>query len=207
MKNNYVLMLLFVVKVFGQEITVKDSISKTNPILFIESFLGSGGGAKGGLFLISGTLNYQFNKKHLISARYVANSSFSNSYIETSPFTTFLTFAKTETQSEIGVLYGKRFINNNNSVSLSTGISFTGRNYYNEGKKIFDNYFGIPIEISVKWFKGKKTRFRAYYGFIPIGKKKVSFGRSVGIKLIGNFSRSGYIAFGFSYGFGWHKKY
>ena len=59
----------------------------------------------------------------------------------------------------------------------------------------------------VKWFKAEKSRFRAYYGLIPIGKRKISFGRSVGFKLTANIAKNNYVGLTFTYGFGWHKKY
>ena len=74
MKKTLVL-ILFGLKVFGQEYAVSDSINKTNPVVFIESCFGFGAGSRGGIFFIGGSLNCQFNKKDLITARYVSNIS------------------------------------------------------------------------------------------------------------------------------------
>ena len=97
----------------------------------------------------------------------------------------------------------------NFSVSISTGISYVETNYYQETEdyyeKVHEDYFGVPFEVNIKWFKSKKSRFRAYYGLIPIGKKKVAFGRSVGFKMIGNVGQNNYVGLAFTYGFGFIK--
>lgn len=115
-----------------------------------------------------------------------------------------------EVQYEYGFLYGKRWTYGNYSLSGSVGISHFNRFYYEniqDEEKLHETYFGVPFEFNLKFFKARKQRFRAYYGLIPIGKKKVSFGRSVGFKLTGNIAKHSNLGIGINYGFGWHKKY
>jgi len=202
------LVLLFFVclQAFGQEITEIDSVSKNNPILFSEAYFGGGGSDSGGLLILGLNLNYQFNKADLLTARYSGLAGGRNYYHLFFPF-----FVRGESREEFAFLYGKRWVDDNFSWSVSTGVSYTYREYHqkNEGyvEKLNEDYYGVPFEFSIKWFKGEKSRFRAYYGLIPIGKKKVSFGRSVGFKLIGNISKNNYAGVAFTYGFGWHKNY
>lgn len=204
-------LFLFSITVVSQEVVINDSIRRTNPVIFIESFAGFGGSNGNLIGSLGGSLNYQFNKKDLLTTRFISNASFGSSYIQTSPFTVIPFLVKTEKQQELALLYGKRFTFDNYSVSLSTGISIIRRDFFRENvtyfEEVTEEYYGVPFEINIKFFKSKKSRFRAYYGIIPIGKKRISFGRSVGLKIIGNASKSGYVGFGVTYGFGWHKKY
>ncbi|WP_035693843.1 hypothetical protein [Flavobacterium soli] len=205
-----VVLFFFCLQVLGQNNTANDSLVKTNPILFAEIFGGFGGGTYGGAWSWSLALNYQFNEKDLLTARYsgVAVGKRDNIVIG---FSAIPVFVRKESLEEYAVLYGKRWIDDGFSVSVSSGISFVNRNYYEEMEdryeKLNEDFFGVPIEVSLKWFKSKKSRFRAYYGIIPIGKKKVAFGRSFGFKLSGNMAKSSYFGIGISYGFGLHKNY
>jgi hypothetical protein len=205
-----ILLLFFGINVFGQEVIIKDSINKSNPILFSESFFGLGGSENGGIFLVGLNLNYQFRKNDLLTARYTLNTSFSRQQVILSPLITLIT-VKSEIVNEYALMYGKRYIFNNCSLSFSSGISYGDITFYknndNYDQEVVQYSIGVPFEINLKFFKGEKSRFRAYYGLIPIGKKKVSFGRSVGFKLIGNIVNNEYFGLAFTYGFGWHKKY
>lgn len=201
-----VVLLLFCLQMVGQETIKIDSITKSNLILFSEGYFGLAGSNRSGLGFAGLNVNYQFNKKDLITARYTGFAGGKSSWFLFLPF-----FVESESRHEFALLYGKRWINSGSSWSISSGASITNAIYYqnniNLNKNIDEVYFGVPLEINVKWFKANKSRFRAYYGLIPIGKKKVAFGRSVGFKLIGNFGKNNYVGLAFTYGFGFHKKY
>ena len=194
----------------AQEHVELDSIQKTNPIIFAESYVGIGGGSSFNFFGGLG-LNYQFGKTDLITFRTAAIIGTSREYAALSPIIILPFLAQREVQVEYGLLYGKRWTYGNYSLSGSAGISHFNRKYFGigqeENNKLYQNYFGVPFEFNIKFFKENKQRFRAYYGLIPIGKKKVSFGRSVGFKLTGNIAKHSNLGIGINYGFGWHKKY
>lgn len=199
-----ILLLFFVINAFGQEITSTDSIKKSNPIIFTEFlFGGSGGSSKG--FTFGGELNYQ-EKDNLFTYRYFNLSNSKTNWFFIIPF-----FENIETVTENAFLYGKRYVYSNYSLSYSAGISLLNKDYYSIGSSnnIIDNQksVGFPFEVNIKWYKPEKSRFRAYYGLIPIGKKKVSFGRSFGFKFYGDISKNTFIGLGITYGLGWHKNY
>lgn len=185
------------------------AIRKSNPILFSEGYLGYAGGSSNGFALGAG-LNYQFYKKDLLTLRVTAllGNRMRYAAAEVAPFPDFV---RQEVLEEYALLYGKRYIFDNFSLSFSGGISLTNRRFYEETTEFYqlnsDRMVGFPFEVNIKWFKSEKDRFRAYYGLIPIGKRKVSFGRSIGFKLIGNVSKTNYTGIGITYGFGFHKKY
>ena len=198
--------------VFGQKIVVSDSLQKTNPIVFYEFYGGIGGGTNGSMFFAGANLNYEFEKSNLTTLRYTGFASFEREYLYIGYFP-FPIFTREESVLEYAFLYGKRYTFDNKSLSFSAGISINDRTFYkyseelNYYNKFDDINIGLPVEFNIKWFKAEKKRFRAYYGLIPIGKKRVSFGRSIGFKIIGNFSKTTYLGIGLTYGFGWHKKY
>ena len=156
-------------------------------------------------------LNYQFGKTDLITFRTAAIIGTSREYAALSPVIILPFLVQREVQTEYGLLYGKRWTYGNYSLSGSAGVSHFNRKYFGIGKEtvdeLYENYFGVPFEFNIKFFKENKQRFRAYYGLMPIGKKKVSFGRSVGFKLTGNIAKHSNLGIGINYGFGWHKKY
>lgn len=206
-----IIVLFVCFNAFGQNDSTTDSIQKTNPVIFSEGYFGGSGSNNGGLLLLGYNLNYQFNDKDLLTARFSGLLGVYDNYVLASPLLILPFSTRKEAQVEYALLYGKRWVYNNLSFSVSTGISHVDRDYYKKENDYFENlsesYFGVPVELNIKWFKPVKKRFRAYYGLIPIGKRKVSFGRSVGFKLTGNFARNSNIGLAFTYGFGWHKKY
>lgn len=210
MRKTLLVFLYFVSsQISAQEHAKLDSIEKSNPIIFAESYGGIGGGSTFNFFGGLG-LNYQFSKTDLFTFRMAAIIGTSRVYAALSPVVILPFFAQREVQLEYGLLYGKRWTNGNYSLSVSAGISHFNRLYYEniqDEEKLHETYFGVPFEFNVKFFKARKQRFRAYYGLIPIGKKKVSFGRSVGFKLTGNIAKHSNLGIGITYGFGWHKKY
>jgi hypothetical protein len=109
---------------------------------------------------------------------------------------------------EFGLLYGYRWLFKGSSIALSGGVSL---NHYalklrNGNFEEISNQVGFPVEASVRFFKKRKRRFRAYYGLIPIG-RPTNFGRSLGFKLSANFAERGFFLIGFTYGLGVHKYY
>ncbi len=203
-------LFLLTFPVFAQ--VESDTISKTNPIIFTEGFAGIAGSDNGALWFSGVNLNYQFNRNDLVTAKFSFNQGLETRWVSVGPFVGFPLLEERETQFEYGVLYGKRWINKGFSYGVSAGVSYVDREYFDlNDENVYqlyqDNYFGVAYELNIKWFKKEKKRFRAFYGIIPVTQRKVAFGRSVGFKLVGNFSRNNYIGLGFSYGFGWHKKY
>jgi hypothetical protein len=182
-----------------------------NPIIFGEGYVGLLGSELGGGVSVGGNLNWQFHKRDLLTARAAYFGGFSQNYVMLSPFTPFPIIKDRERVREYGVLYGKRYVFKGSSFSFSGGIAYYDRDFYKEQLNGYtfemENYFGFPFEFNYKIFKTKKQRFRAYYGIVPIGKRKVAFGRSIGLKLYGNFSRNTHIGLGLTYGFGTHKEY
>jgi hypothetical protein len=198
-KLKYLVILLFIsLSTFSQE--------KANPIIFVEFFGGYSGGSSQGW---TGGYNLNFEKnKNLFSVRFLGLANLKSDYIQTSPFTILPFFKTEETINEIAVLYGKRFIYDNKSLSFSVGIASLKREYLVDDESEFynrDNYAGFPFEFNLKWFHANKERYRIY-GLIPVG-KPISFGRSIGFKIVGNISKTNFIGLGISYGIGFHKVY
>lgn len=178
--------------------------SKSNPIVFLETFLGYAGGSSEG-FVGNVSINYQRNKDlltfritELTRHRYDGNVLI------------FPVYTEVESINEYALLYGKRYVSDNFSYSFSGGASIINRKYFSERVDNINyfNYqegFGFPFEFSIKWFNSQKERYRIYC-IVPVG-KPTSFSRSIGFKLIGNVSKTTFVGLGISYGFGWHKKY
>lgn len=190
----------------------QDSLStkKSPPILYGEILFGMGVFDNNGSFMCDVGLHYQ-KKKHLLSLKYTENYAFNFKAIPFTPFLVFLLPVDKGKNSEVSFLYGRRWIDKWASLNLSGGVSLNNfslkyQNSSNEIATMRDTYVGFPYEISIKFFKAKKRRFRAPYWLIPIGKAG-SFGRSVGLKIFGNFSKRNYVGFGCSWGFGFHRKY
>ncbi|MFA7445238.1 MAG: hypothetical protein WCY89_04775 [Flavobacteriaceae bacterium] len=187
----------------------KDIVVESNSIIFGEMYVGVGG-SNNLTTAIGVNLNFQFNKDDLLTARFSSAYGAKTSYLLLFPYSLLL-LRRSETVLEYGVLYGKRYVFKSSSFSFSGGIAYYNRDFYQkrEGGYTFEheNYFGFPFELNYKLFKGRKKRFRAYYGLIPVGKEKVAFGRSIGFKLYGDISRNSHFGFGITYGFGTHKDY
>lgn len=210
----YYLLIISNYAIYAQNEVIIDSISKSNPIIFPEIYFGIGSLENNYGWIVGGNLNYQFYKTDLITARVNFNSGpkASNTLLLSSGLYPLSEYGEIqEEQIEGALLYGKRWINRGVSFSISGGVSYVYRQYPKEQSNYFikdtQEFIGFPIELNVKFFKKEKRPFRAYYGIIPTGKRKVSFGRAVGFKIIGNFGKSDYLAFGMTYGLGWHKKY
>jgi hypothetical protein len=185
-------------------------VKKDNPIFFYEGYVGFGGGKSAG-YTIGATVNYQFFKTDLLTVRIATFLSYTTEAAYLAPIIVFPVFERSEQITEYGLLYGKRWIAGGTSFSISAGVSVINHEYL---QKINDDYFyreqnlmGIPFEMNVKFFKSQKRRLRLYYGIIPVTKKRVAFGRSIGFKFAGNIGKANYTSLGISYGFGVHKKY
>ena len=206
-------LLLFIVFLVNS-LSAQDSLkvkTKSNPIAFYDVYLGFGGSRSSG-WIIGGTINYQFLKHDLVTARVGAYLGYTSEPVLVAPTVAFPIFIRDERIVDYGILYGKRWIINGTSYSVSGGISYVDREHLEpldeeHYHQVEENSIGFPFELNIKWFKKEKKVFRAYYGLIPIGRKKISFGRSVGFKFVGNISKTTYTGFAISYGFGWHKKY
>lgn len=180
------------------------SQEKTNPIIFTEFMLGYAGGSSQGL--ASGiNLNYQTDN-HLLTLRYNNVTEFKTDFFLYIPIASHTI----EQVDDIGLLYGRRKIQDNFSYSYSAGIALVKkRELISEENDNFvyekDQAVGVPFEFSIKWFNREKERYRIYC-LIPVG-KPISFSRSIGFKFFGNVSKTTYMGLGLTYGFGWHKNY
>ena len=138
MKFKAVLLLfLFHLNSFGQDSIVSKIRNKSNPILFSEFYFGGAGSDNGGLWLLGYNLNYQFNDKDFLTARFSGLLGIYDNYTLLAP-TLILPFSdRKETQQEYALLYGKRWVKENVSFSISSGVSHTDRVYY----KSVDEYY------------------------------------------------------------------
>lgn len=177
---------------------------KTNPIVFTEFLVGYAGGSSQGL--ASGiNLNFQKNN-HLFTARYLNVTEFRVDWLIIIPTAS----TTIEQVHDVGLLYGRRKIHNNFSLSYSAGISYVNsRKLISEENNDLvynrDENVGLPFEMNIKWFNSEKKRYRIYY-IVPVG-KPTSFSRSIGFKFFGTVSKTTFVGLGLNYGFGWHKNY
>ena len=191
---------------FSQE---NQSVKGENPIVFIDGIFGFASGSADGLAL-GYSINYQF-KGNLLTFRnsYLASKNKNrNKSVSNSLF--FPAYIQGNSFMEYALLYGRRLIFDGSSLSFSAGISTNNAVYRNkleeERTRFSKNYFAIPYEISFKFFKRDKSRYRVLYGLIPIG-QPTSLSRSFGIKLFGSLGKESYLGLGLNFGIGWHKHY
>jgi len=180
---------------------------QSNPIIYVDGIFGyAGGHAKG--WTVGGSFNIQ-NKKDLFSFRVLSVNEIDTDNLASIAIILPLIF-ESNTSDEYAILYGRRFLFNDHSLSFSLGASTTHRQYKikldDKKLNLVDDYIGIPFEVTMRWFKPTKTRYRAVYGLVPVG-KPTGFGRSFAFKLFGSISERSFIGFGISVGFGFHKKY
>ena len=198
--------IIFFITFFTLNIYAQEEPSVNEPIIFGELILGGAGKINGyGGFLIGGEISYQF-KNNLISIRYLENTQLKREVLQLSPVTVFPIYNEQDNNKETSFLFGKRWIYNCSSVSISGGVSLnTYVSKINKKYTVTDYYLGFPFEINVKWFKPKKKKYRIYM-LIPVG-RPTSFGRNFGFKMVGNLSKNSFIGLALVYGFGIHKKY
>lgn len=184
--------------------------TKSNRIYFYEGYVGFGGAKTAG-WTAGVTLNYQFFRTDLLTARVSTFIGYESEVAMLGPVIGFPVFIREEKIADYGLLYGKRWIRGGVSFNVSAGVSFVRYDFLKEEDSNYiqkrKDFFGVPFELSLKFFKNIKRRLRLYYGIIPVTKQKVAFGRSIGFKLVGNLSGASYTGFAISYGFGCHKKY
>jgi hypothetical protein len=173
---------------------------KPNPVLYYEGLLGHSWGESGG-FSGGAQLNYQTNK-NLLTLRYNGTIKMRwESFFKPEPVREL---------EEFSFLYGFRYINGGISFSPSVGLSYNVFSRYLKDENLQEyteitRYLGVPYEINVKFFKGKKKPYHIY-SVIPVG-PPTAFGRSIGFKIFGNFSKTRYGGFGLTFGYGLHKVY
>ena len=195
----YLLVVLSNIYGFAQN----DSVPKTNPIIFAE--LNGGIARLDSKLAANGSISIHYqNQKNQFSLRFTETTVFNGSWV------IFIPVATRETiNSEYAFLYGRRWIDEGNSTSISLGISYN--RFQDELDDITDtygiqsNHIGLPFEANIKWFKSRKKRIRIY-GLLPVG-KPTGLGGSFGFKLSGNISKKSYVALGLTYSFGYHREY
>ena len=179
------------------------SQEKQNKIFFVEYLQGVSIYKSESLQSSGLEVNYQFNKD-LLSIRFI-NIDVEFKEGGSIGFGQPIFSEKTnEKLDELSLLYGKRLISKGHSYSVSVGVSY---NFYKtDFTQVVDgtitettndskNYFGLPFELNIKWFKKEK--------------KSPSFGHkiSIGLKLFGNISEKSYFGAGIVFGIGNHKNY
>jgi hypothetical protein len=180
---------------------------KSPPILFAEGYFGSSSGKAPGL-TAGVALNYQFHR-NLLTARYLANTDLQLGAVGVG-IILLPTIRERGNLEEFSFLYGRRWIAEGHSLSLSLGLSYNTytTKFRDPANNRFINesfYWGVPFEANVKWFKRSRERYRIY-GLIPVG-QPTGFGQSFGIKVFGNVSHRSFYGVGLVMGFGFHKKY
>lgn len=200
-KKNFI--SVFFLISFFQIMSQNDSIQKTNPIIYFE--------VSAGIARLNSNVTANVNfasifqkNKNLFTVRF-SESSVINGRL----FIFFPIVVQETINSEFAFLYGRRWLQDNSSTSLSLGVS------YNDFKDEFDlnadsysinsTHIGFPFEANIKWFKSRKKRVRIY-GLLPVG-KPTGLGGAFGFKLSGNISSKSYVSLGLVYSFGFHKQY
>lgn len=171
-----------------------------NPILYAEFYFGGALGYINGIIL-GGELNSQLNKT-LFTLRYSGVVDVERQYFLGIPF-----LAETGSIDEFSLLLGQRYIQEGYSTSFSLGPSYNITEIYNAETGNMDrtDSFGLSLEANIKLFKNEKEKYRILY-IIPVG-EPTGFGRSIGLKLSGNISKTSYLGLSIISGLGWHKIY
>ncbi|MBF4493012.1 hypothetical protein IR010_10700 [Flavobacterium sp. MR2016-29] len=190
------LVLLFSNSIQAQEVEDSAVKEKSNPIVYAEAFggfavvhtTGVAGGAE---------LNYQAGK-NLFSFRYT------NAVGYTKKEETYIipAFDKTEDNNEFALLFGRRWLKESHSYSISAGINYNSFELIKrdeEGNRYSRNkyFYGVPFEANYKWFYSKRRSNLVFNTMIP----------SVGIKLFGSIAKNTFVGVGITLGFGLHKEY
>ncbi|MFH6996105.1 hypothetical protein [Flavobacterium sp. FlaQc-48] len=197
------LILLLSGSIHAQQNNDVETTEKTNPILYGEIFGGLTGMKHFG-FSGGAELNYQY-KKSLFSLRYANVVGYISNDIN--PFFPLPTYYKSDDNSEYAVLYGRRWMSERRSFSVSAGISCNNldskRRIVDEAEETYtyirnyETFYGVPFEANYKWFYKRKKSKLVYNALIP----------SIGVKLLGNISKNSYIGVGVSIGFGFAREY
>jgi len=166
---------------------------KKNPIIYAEAFGGFSCmdyfGLAGG-----GEVNYQY-KKSLFTLRYLHLSGYKQK-------DSVFAFQNAQDNDEYALMYGRRWIKNSHSFSVSTGISsnnlkITSRDFENNRIYRYERYYAVPFEINFKWFKPKRKRKSnlVLNAVTP----------SVGLKVFGAISKNTFAGVGLTIGLGLNK--
>lgn len=191
-------LFLLIVFIASISFTAKSQVAaKANPVIYIQAFYGPAWDNFD--YLLGAAVSHQV-KRHLFTTRYV----YALEQREYPPSDLDET-----TLHEVSLLYGWRFIDKGMSYSLSLGGSYnwhatSSRRRYQTTTKS-SRCLGVPFEANALLFKARRKPFRVL-GLIPVG-KPTGFGRSIGVKVAGNFSKHSYAGVGLSYGLGWHQRY
>ncbi|MCB0462288.1 MAG: hypothetical protein R2816_00775 [Flavobacteriaceae bacterium] len=188
MKRSIITILLcgFVFACFGQKVTDSIPQNKSTYLFFDFSQGVVVGDINGFGYGLSG--NYQ-NNKDLFSIR-------TNYIFEFSDIWATLFQNKEGTSiNEYALLYGKRFVFNDSSLSISIGISSNLWKYdakENDTKVVKrKSYIGLPIEITGLGFD----------------KKAEKMGILIGAKLFSNIGKASYVGIAINFSIGKHKRH
>lgn len=190
-----IFVLLISKSAYSQEINEVKLKEKSNPIIYAEAFGGFSCMDYFG-FAGGGEVNYQY-KKSLFTLRY----SHLAGYIKRD---SVFSFQNVQDNDEYALMYGRRWIKNSHSFSVSTGISSnnlktTSRDLENTRYFRYERYYAIPFEINFKWFKPKRKRQSNLIlnAITP----------SVGFKIFGAISKNTFAGVGLTLGLGLNKEY
>lgn len=191
------LLIIFILmlsnSIYAQETNENQVKEKSNPIIYGE-FFGGFVGMKHFGFAGGGELNYQY-KKSLFTLRY----SHETGYVKKD---SVFAFKNVEDNDEYAVLYGRRWLRNSHSFSISAGISSNNLKlahkdsddtYYYQYKR----FYGVPFEANFKWFKPKRKSNLILNAITP----------SVGLKVFGSISKNTFVGVGLILGLGLNKEY
>lgn len=197
------LLILFFLSLFPTE-AQNESVSETNPIIFAEINVGISRLFNDGLAgNLSFSANYQ-SKMNLFTFRFAQTA-----ILQANSVDDIFSIDPKVQNDEYAFLYGRRWIEEGQSMSVSLGLSYNtfkdDFNFSTNRHASITNHFGIPFEANIRWFKSEKRRYRLLEVF-PVG-PPTGFGRSIGFKLFGNISKQSYIGIGLVYGLGYHRYY
>ncbi|RZJ55965.1 MAG: hypothetical protein EOO44_01280 [Flavobacterium sp.] len=192
----FLFVLLVSNSMFGQQNDTETN-EKSNPIIYVD-FFGGFSAMKHVGFSGGAELNYQSGKS-LFSLRFVNATGYTrmDNLLIVVPY-----YYKSEENNEYSFLYGRRWLKENHSYSISTGISYNNfeRAFRDPDENRFEynsNFCGVPFEANYKWYYKKRRSNLVYNALIP----------SVGLKIFGNIGKYSYFGAGVSVGFGLSKYY
>jgi hypothetical protein len=190
------LVLLCFNSIQAQQTDDSESKEKSNPIIYAEVFGGFAVVQNIGL-ACGAELHYQTGK-NLFSFRYtnaVGYTQKEEQYIAPA-------FDKQEDINEVALLYGRRWLQEHHSYSLSVGINYNSfealnRDFDGNRHSTYTYFYGVPFEANYKRFYSKRRSNLIFNMLIP----------SVGIKLFGSVAKYSFVGVGFTLGFGLPKEY
>ncbi len=174
-----------------------------NEVYFLEIYYGISRNDQVSFFNGIG-FNYQV-ENHLLTLRYNEQRNNSNHSLIGISQENFS--YSTKLSHEVGLLYGKRWNEHNQSSSLSIGpaynwVVFSGNTFQ---RPVTEGSLGIAFEANYKFFKAKKSSYR-FYHLIPLS-NPTAFGRSLGFKFSATIANYSYMGLGLTYSWGQHKVY